>query len=117
MQFRFHGNASYVANAREIVEGEAERLDRRFATVDEDLKRLDVDLQFHEKTDSYRAKLVFHAPDRQLAADGHASRLDTAIRRAFDDLDDKVDEYLARVRHEPQIHREQIARRAEEEGG
>ncbi len=116
MQVRLHGDAINVANAYEIVEREAERLDRRFTTVDEVLKRLDVDLQFHEKTDSYRAKLVFHAPDRQLAADGHTLMLDTVIRRAFDDLDDKVDEYLARVRHEPQIHREQIARRIEEEG-
>lgn len=116
MQFRYHGNAIHVESSHDIVEREAQRIDRRFANVDEDLKRLDVDLQYHEKTDSYRAKLIFHAPDRQLAADGHATKLGMAIRAAFDDLDDKVDEYLARMRHEPQIHREQIARRTKEEG-
>ncbi len=116
MEFRFHGNAIHDENAEALVEREAQRIDRRFADVNDDLKRLDVDLHYHEKTNSYRTKLVFHAPDRQIAADGHASKLDTSIRRAFDDLEDKVDEYLARRRHEPQIHREQIARRAKEEG-
>jgi ribosome-associated translation inhibitor RaiA len=115
MTFRFHGNATDVEGAHEIVEREAERVDRHFADVDEDLKLLDVGLHYHEKTDSYQVKLVFHAPDRQLAADGHATKLGMAIRRAFDDLYDRVDEYLAKVRSEPEIRREQIAQREAEE--
>ncbi len=103
-------------DARRLVEREAELLDRHFATAAEDLKLLDVALHYHDKTGSYRARLVFHGPGRQVAADGHAEELDMAIRRAFDDLYDAVDEYLAKLRREPDIRREQRSQRVVEGG-
>ncbi|MDI3340738.1 MAG: HPF/RaiA family ribosome-associated protein [Sphaerobacter sp.] len=113
MQYRFHGNAAHIEAARALIERKAHRLDQHFADTAEDLKMLDVSLHHHEKTDSYRARLLFRAPGRQLAADGHADTLDYAIRRAFDDLYDQVDRYLAELRREPDIRRAQLASRAE----
>lgn len=115
MQYRFHGNAADVEAAQELVRRKAQLLDRRFADVDDDLKTLDVSLHYHDKTNSYRARLLFRGPTQQIAADGHGDTLGYAIRRAFHDLYDKVEQYLADLRYEPEIRRAQHEAQAERE--
>lgn len=112
MQYRFHGNAAHIPSARALVQRKARRLDEHFAETSEDLKMLDVSLHYHDKTDSYRARLIFRGPAQQLAADGHARSLGYAIRRAFDDLYDQVETHLADLRGEAEIRRAQMASRA-----
>lgn len=115
MQYRFHGNVAHIEKARALVQRKARLLDRQFADVADDLKLLDVALHHHEKTDSYRARLLFRAPTQQIAADGHAKTLGYAIRRAFNDLYVQVDRYLAGLRGEPEIRRAQAEELAERE--
>lgn len=115
MQYRFHGNVAHIEKAQELVKRKAQRLRRQFADVPEDLLLLDVSLHYHEKTDSYRARLLFRAPTQQITADGHWRTLGTAIRRAFGDLYVQVEGYLATARGEPLIRREQRIQQAKRE--
>lgn len=115
MQYRFHGNAAHVETAQALVRRKARLLERRFANTADDLKMLDVALHYHDKTNSYRARLLFRGPTQQIAADGHADTLGYAIRRAFHDLYDQVDRYLADLQREPEIRRAQSEGLAERE--
>jgi ribosome-associated translation inhibitor RaiA len=86
-----------------IVERKASRLDRRLEHVDPELKLLDVGLDHHLRTETIDAKLILNVLDRQLVAHGRAEKSEQALREAFDNLEDKLEEFLARLRREPEI--------------
>lgn len=107
MRFRYHSR-THIANAvRETVDKEAQLLDERLAHVEDDLKLLDITFDYHLRSDTYTAKLVLHVLDRPIVASGTAERQTMAIRQAFDDLDDQLDKFVAKLKHVPQIRDEQ----------
>jgi hypothetical protein len=59
------------------------------------------------RSDSYTTKLLLHVRGRQLAVSNHAKELPESARGAFDDLYDELEEFLAKLRHEPEIRDEQ----------
>ena len=105
VRFRWHGELARRESTQALVQREAAFLDRRFATTDEELKTLDVELEPLARVDRVRAKLVFHAPGRVIVASAEADRAPMAVRLAFDDLYDQIDQYIARLRNEPAIRR------------
>ncbi len=107
MKFRYHSR-SHIANAvHETVEREAHVLDERLAHVEDDLKLLDITFDYHLRSDTYTAKLVLHVLSHALVASATAERQATAIREAFDELAGQLDEFIAKLKHEPDIRDEQ----------
>ncbi len=107
MNFRYHSR-THIANAvRETVDTEAKLLDQRLAHVEEDLKLLDISFDYHLRSDTYTAKLVLHVMGHSMVATSTAERQTMAIRQAFDDLYDQLDEFIAKLKREPEIRDEQ----------
>lgn len=107
MRFRYHSR-SHIANAvREVVDRESQLLDQRLAHVEDDLKLLDITFDYHLRSDTYTAKLVLHVLGRSIVASSTAERQTMAIREAFDDLFDQLDEFIAKLKREPEIRDEQ----------
>lgn len=107
MNFRYHSRTHIANAAREAVESHAKLLDERLAHLEEDLKALDITFDYHLRSDTYTAKLVLHVLNRSIVASATAERQAMAIRQAFDDLYDELDEFLAKLKHEPEIRDEQ----------
>ena len=107
MRFRYHNGDHISDKVRETVEKESKLLDERLAHVEEDLTLLDVTFEHHLRSDTYTAKLVLHVLDRSIAATGTWDKQTTAVRRAFDDLYDQLDEFIAKLKDEPEIRDEQ----------
>lgn len=107
MRMRMHDHGLINDKVEKIVQHETELLDLRLKEIDPELKLLDVTLLHHLRTDTIDAKLVLHVLDREIAAHGHAERSGQALRQAFDNLEDQLDEFLARLRGEPEIRDEQ----------
>lgn len=105
MRFRYHDTGPLSDKVRETVEKESRLLDERLAHVAEDLKLLDVTFEHHQRSDSYTAKLVLHVLDRSIAAKGTAEKQTTAVRHAFEDLYDQLEDFIARLKDEPEIRR------------
>jgi ribosome-associated translation inhibitor RaiA len=107
MRFRYHSR-THIANAvRETVDRDSKLLDERLAHVEDDLKLLDISFDYHLRSDTYTAKLVLHVLDRTLAASATAERQTIAIRQAFEELYRQLDEFIAKLKHEPEIRDEQ----------
>ena len=106
MQIRYHDLA--VTGVQDVVEHEVETVERRLEDVADDLKLLDVTVEHYERSDTYTARLVLQIPNRTIAArrDGGKTASE-AVRKAFDDLRDQLDEHLAKLRGEKQIRDEQ----------
>lgn len=107
MRYRFHDHGLITNGVRESVDHEAALLDRRLEAFADDLKLLDVTLIHHQRSDTYTARLVLCLPDREMPADGDGPAPTVALRAAFEDLNDRLDEYLAKLRGEPAIRDEQ----------
>jgi ribosome-associated translation inhibitor RaiA len=107
MRFRYHNGDQISDKVRETVEKESRHLDEGLAHVKEDLKLLDVTFEHQQRSDSYTAKLVLHVLDRSIAAKGTAGQMASAARRAFDDLYDQLDEFIAKLKGEPEIREAQ----------
>ena len=107
MRYRYHDHGLITDAVHDSVEHESALLDRRLEDFAEDLKLLDVTLIHHQRSDTYTARLVLCLPDRELPADGDGPAPAVALRVAFDDLNDRLDEYLAKLRGEPAIRDEQ----------
>jgi len=107
MRFRYHDTGPLSDKVRETVEKESRLLDERLAHVAEDLKLLDVTFEQHLRSDSSTAKLVLHVLDRSIAAKGTAEKQTTAVRHAFEDLYDQLEEFIAKLKDEPEIRDEQ----------
>jgi hypothetical protein len=106
MNTRFHGEGTATTQVTRVVERAARRLETRLESFAEDLRYLDVTTEHHLRDDSFTARVVLSLPDDKIAATGHGPRGDVAVRDAFDDLFDRVESYLARLRGEPEIRRE-----------
>ncbi|HET9015807.1 MAG TPA: hypothetical protein VFN57_09430 [Thermomicrobiaceae bacterium] len=107
MRYRFHDHGLITDGVRESVDHESAVIDRRLEDFADDLKLLDVTLVHHRRDDSYTARLVLCLPDREMPADGDGPAPTVALRAAFADLSDRLDEYLAKLRGEPAIRDEQ----------
>ena len=107
MRFRYRDIDHIPSKVRETVEKESRHLDERLAHVEEDLKLLDVTFDHHQRSDTYSAKLVLHVLDRSIPATGTAEKQTTAARHAFEDLYDQLDEFIAKLKGEPEIRDEQ----------
>jgi hypothetical protein len=105
MNVRYHVDGHLSAAVREVVEREMRYLDARLATFDDDLKSLDVTVRHQLRDDTYSAKLVLRLPGRTIAVTGGGPWRPAAIRDAFDDLRDRLDEHLAKLRGEPAMRR------------
>jgi hypothetical protein len=90
-----------------VVEHEVKLLDHRLADIEDDLKSLDVSIEHHLRDDTFTAKLVLWVPSGELVTRGDGPRRETAIRDAFADLSDELDVYLAKLRGEPDMRREE----------
>lgn len=101
MQVRYHDNGQLTPDVRAATERELPVLTRRLADIDDDLKFLHVGIERHLRDGTFTAKLVLHVPNRVIPAAGHGRTRAQAIRDAFGDLLDEVDEYLAKLRNEP----------------
>jgi hypothetical protein len=101
MQVRYHDHGQITDDVRHIVDRELRVLERRLADIAEDLKLLSVGIEHHLRDDTYSARLVLHILDRELAAGGRAAVRGAALRDAFVDLMDQLDEFLAKLRNEP----------------
>lgn len=107
MRIRYHAQGLITDSVRRVVDHEVVRVDQRLEDVAEDLKLLDVSIEHHQRSDTYTAKLVLCLPDREMPATGDGDSPPMAIRAAFDDMEDRLDEYLAKLRDEPAIRDEQ----------
>jgi len=107
MRFRYHSRSHIANTVRETVDHESQLLDERLAHVEDDLKLLDITFDYHLRSDTYTAKLVLHVLDRSIVANATAEKQATAVRQAFDDLYDQLDEFIAKLKHVPAIRDEQ----------
>ncbi len=107
MRFRYHSRTHIADAIRETIDTEAKLLDERLAHVEDDLKLLDITFDYHLRSDTYTAKLVLHVLDRTIVASATAERQAMAVRQAFDDLYDQIDEFIAKLKGEPGIRDEQ----------
>lgn len=107
MRLRMHHHGLMSDKVERIVEHETRLLDLRLEHVDPELKLLDVALDHQLRTNTINAKLVLHVLGREIVAHGHAEKSGQALREAFDKLEDQMDEFLARLRGEPEIRNEQ----------
>ncbi|HEX7101196.1 MAG TPA: hypothetical protein VF201_01005 [Nitrolancea sp.] len=107
MRFRYHVGGNISDEVRDTVEKKSKLLDERLAHVAEDLKLLDVTFENHQRSHTYTAKLVLNVLDRSIAATGTWDKQSTALRRAFDDLYDQLDEFIAKLKDVPEIRDEQ----------
>ena len=107
MRFRYHGRSHIANEVHETVDREAKYLDERLADVDDDLKLLDITFDYHLRNNTYTAKLVLHVLSHSLVASATAERQVMAVRQAFDDLIDQLDEFIAKLKREPEIRDEQ----------
>jgi hypothetical protein len=105
MNVRYHVDGHLPAGVREVVEREVRFLDTRLATFADDLKSLDVTVHYQPRDDTYTSKLVLRLPSRTIVVDGSGPWRPAALRDAFDDLRDRLDEHLAKLRGEPAIRR------------
>ncbi len=105
MNVRYHVDGHLSAGVREVVEREIRFLDTRLANFADDLKSLDVTVHHQPRDDTFIAKLVLHLPSRTIVVHGSGPWRPTALRDAFDDMRDRLDEHLAKLRSEPAIRR------------
>jgi len=105
MNVRYHVDGHLSASVREVVERESRYLDTRLANFAEDLKSLDVTVRHRTRDDTFVAKLVLRLPSRTIAVTGTSQWRPAALRDAFDDLRDRLDEHLAKLRGEPALRR------------
>ena len=105
MNIRYHVDGHLSAGVREVVEREVRFLDTRLATFADDLKSLDVTVHHQPRDDTSTSKLVLRLPSRTIVVDGSGPWRPAALRDAFDDLRDRLDEHLAKLRGEPAIRR------------
>jgi hypothetical protein len=101
MQVRYHDHGQITDEVRAVVEYELRVLEQRLADIADDLKLLTVTVEHHLRDDSYTSHLVLEVPNRAIAARGDGRARGVALRDAFGDLLDEVDEYLAKLRNEP----------------
>lgn len=107
MKFRYHSRTHIADAVRETINTEAKLLNARLAHVEDDLKLLDITFDYHLRSDTYTAKLVLHVLDRSIVASSMAERQAMAVRLAFDDLYDQIEEFIAKLKGEPEIRDEQ----------
>jgi ribosome-associated translation inhibitor RaiA len=107
MKYREHSRTHIANSVRETIDHEATLLDKRLAHVQDDLKLLDITFEYHERNETYTAKLVLHVLGETMVATAIAVRQSTAVRKAFDDLNDQLDAFLAKLKHLPEIRDEQ----------
>ena len=105
MNVRYHVDGHLSAGVREVVEREMRVLDARLANFEDDLKSLDVTVHHQARDDTYTSRLVLRLPSRTIVVDGSGPWRPAALRDAFDDLRDRLDEHLAKLRGEPSIRR------------
>jgi ribosome-associated translation inhibitor RaiA len=105
MNVRYHVDGHLSAAVREVVEREMRYLDARLATFEDDLKSLDVTVRHQPRDDTYAAKLILRLPSRTIAVSGGGRWRPAALRAAFDDLRDRLDEHLAKLHGEPAMRR------------
>jgi ribosome-associated translation inhibitor RaiA len=101
MKVRYHVDGHLSATVQEVVEREVRFLDARLATFEDDLKSLDVTVRHQPRDDTFVAKLVLRLPSRTIAVTGSGPWRPAALRDAFDDLRDRLEEHLAKLRGEP----------------
>jgi hypothetical protein len=106
MNTRFHGDGTATVRVTRVVDRAARRLDTQLASFADDLTLLDVSTERHRRDGSFTARVVLSLPDAKIPASGGGLRREVAVREAFDDLFDRVEVYLARLRDEPSIRRE-----------
>jgi hypothetical protein len=107
MRLRLHDHGLISDEVRRIVDHESHAIDRRLTRIDPDLKLLDVRLDHQLRSDTLNARLVLHILDREVAAHGHGETAGQALRQAFANLNDQMDEFLAKLEHEPAIRDEE----------
>jgi hypothetical protein len=107
MRYRFHGHETAREPLHEVVGKKSRLLDRRLNHIPNDLRMLDVKVEHHLRSDTYTTKLILYVFDQQLVAAHWAKTIPESARGAFDDLYDQLDEFLAKLRREPEIRDEQ----------
>lgn len=107
MRLRYYGADATQDSVQRITERETKVLDRRLAKIADDLKLLDITLDHHTRDDNYTAKLVLRILERNIAASNTGTTREMALRGAFDDLNDQLDKFMAKLRSEPAIRNEQ----------
>jgi ribosome-associated translation inhibitor RaiA len=106
MRYRFHDHGNITEPLHRVVERKSRLLDKHLQHVADDLKLLDVTVEHHLRSDTYTTKLVLRVLDRELVAANQAKTIPQSARGAFDDLLDQLDEFLAKLRREPEIRDE-----------
>jgi ribosome-associated translation inhibitor RaiA len=106
MRYRFHDHGNINEPLRRVVEQKSRLLDKHLQHVQDDLKLLDVTVDHHLRSDTYTTRLVLRVLDREIAAANQAKTIPQSARGAFDDLFDQLDEFLAKLRREPEIRDE-----------
>lgn len=106
MRVRYRNQDDLSDAARQVIEREAARLSTRLPHVGDDLKVLNVSVEQQLRDGSRTITLHLNMPGRDLAATGRGPRDDTALRDAFQDLDDQLARHLAKLRGEPAQRRE-----------
>lgn len=106
MRIRYHDVGHLTRTGQAMIDRALRRLDDRLVDFADDLKSLDLTLDYYTRAKTFDAKLVLSLAGQRLAVVGKSARRETAIREGFDELLESVDAYLARLRGEPVIRRE-----------
>jgi ribosome-associated translation inhibitor RaiA len=106
MRYRYHDHGNINDPLREVVEHRSRMLDKRLQHIEDELKLLDIHVEHHLRSDTYTVALNLHVLDRQIPVTNQAKTIPEAARGAFDDLLDKLDAFLAKLRGEPEIRDE-----------
>jgi ribosome-associated translation inhibitor RaiA len=106
MRYRYHGHQAAREPLHEVVREKSRKLDRRLHHIPSDLRLLDVTVDHHKRSESYTTRLVLRVRDQNLVAANWAKTIPESARGAFDDLYDQLDEFLAKLRKEPEIRAE-----------
>jgi hypothetical protein len=107
MRTRYHDHGMMTDEVHLVVEHEVQPVDRRLAHVEDDLKSLDVSIDHHLRDNTYTATLLLRVPGAELVAKGNGRRREIALRDAFADLADTLEDYLAKLRGESGMRREE----------
>lgn len=109
MQYRFHDHGQITDAVRATAMQKAQAVERRLTHIADDLQDLDVTVEYRHHDDTFIAKVVLAIPAHTLPAHGEAPTAAGALGLAFDDINDQLDEALAKMRGEPRIRRQQLA--------
>lgn len=106
MHYRYHDHGNIRRPLYQVVEERSVLLEKRLAHIEEDLKSLDITVDHHMRSDTYTTRLRLTVLNHQLLAHSDGKDLGESARGAFDDLFDQLEEFLAKLRREPQIRDE-----------